>query len=162
MVEARIWVVSGAPVHFAFSKGDRVVEEKTISVFNFNRFLDQNKLMGSRCKKCGTLFLPPRSICIKCYKTEMDWVQMKGKGKLVTFTSINVGPTWMVEEGYDRKHPYCSGVVDLEEGVRIDARIEGVDGSKPETIKVGMPLTVEFLHRGEGDDMHTFLAFKPV
>jgi hypothetical protein len=51
--------------------------------------------------------------------------------------------------------------VALEEGVSIDARIEGVDASKPETIKIGTPLTVEFLHHGEGEDLETFLAFKP-
>ena len=67
----------------------------------------------------------------------------------------------MAEQGYNRSHPYCSGVVDLDEGVRIDARIEGVDASKPETIKIGMPLTVDFLHRGEGEAMQTYLAFKP-
>ena len=50
----------------------------------------------------------------------------------------------------------------LEEGTRAVARIEGVDGSKPETIKIGAPLQVEFLHRGEGDNLETFLAFKPL
>jgi len=90
----------------------------------------------------------------------MEWAELKGKGKLVTFTSINIGPPWMVEQGYDRTHPYCSGVVELEEGVKIDARIEGVDASKPETIKIGTPLTVDFLHWGEGEKLTTFLAFK--
>jgi uncharacterized OB-fold protein len=91
----------------------------------------------------------------------MGWVELKGKGKLATFTCIRVGPPWMVEQGYDRNHPYCSGVVELEEGVKIDARIEGVDATKPETIKIGMPLAVAYLHHGEGEKMETFLAFKP-
>ena len=91
----------------------------------------------------------------------MEWVDLKGKGKLVAFTCINVGPPWMIAQGYDRNHPYCSGVVELEEGVKIDARIEGVDTSKPETIKIGTPLTVDFLHRGEGENMTTYLAFRP-
>jgi uncharacterized OB-fold protein len=91
----------------------------------------------------------------------MEWAELKGKGKLAAFTCIYVGPPWMIKQGYDRKHPYCSGVVELEEEVKIDARIEGVDASKPETIKIGTPLTVTYLHRGEGEDMETFLAFKP-
>jgi len=53
-------------------------------------------------------------------------------------------------------------VVELDEGTRVDARIEGVDARNPETIKVGMPLHVDYLHRGEGDNLKTFLAFKPV
>jgi uncharacterized OB-fold protein len=92
----------------------------------------------------------------------MEWVELKNKGKLLAFTCVHVSPPWMMEQGYDRKHPYCSGVVELEEGVKIDARIEGVDASKPETIKIGMPLEIEFLHRGEGEEMRTFLAFKPL
>ncbi len=40
--------------------------------------------------------------------------------------------------------------------MRVVARIEGVDGSKPETIKIGTPLQVEFLHRGEGVNLTPF------
>jgi uncharacterized OB-fold protein len=128
---------------------------------SYERFLGQDRLMGSKCKKCGVLSLPPRSICINCYGSEMEWVEMKGKGKLAAFTCIAIGPPFMIAEGYDRKHPYVSGVVELEEGVKAVARIEGVDASKPETIKIGTPLKVEFLHRGEGDSSITFLAFRP-
>ncbi|MFC1981311.1 Zn-ribbon domain-containing OB-fold protein [Chloroflexota bacterium] len=138
------------------------MEERSISTLSFNKFLNENKLMGSKCKKCGTLYSPPRPICLSCRGDEMEWVELKGKGKLLTFTCIYVGPPWMCEQGYDRKHPYCSGVVGLEEGVNIDARIEGVDVDKPETIKIGIPLTVDFLHHGEGDQTETYLAFKPV
>jgi uncharacterized OB-fold protein len=68
----------------------------------------------------------------------------------------------MAKEGYDRKHPYVSGVVELEEGVKVVARIEGLDGSKPGTIKIGTSLKVEFLHRGTGGNLTTFLAFRPM
>ena len=136
------------------------MEERPISVLSFNKFLSEDKLMGCKCKKCNTLYLPPRHICFKCYSTDMEWVQMKGKGKILTFTSINIGPPWMLAKGFDRTHPYCSGVIGLEEGVRIDARITGVDATKPESIKVGTPVTVEFLHEGEGENTQTFLAFK--
>jgi len=137
------------------------MEERPFNDISYEQFLNEEKLMGSRCKKCGSLFVPPRSICIKCYANEMEWVEMKGKGKLAAFTCVAVGPPFMVEEGYDRKHPYVSGVVALEQGTRVVARIEGVDGNKPEAIKIGTPLQVEFLHRGEGDNLETFLAFKP-
>ena len=137
------------------------MEAKPFSDISYEQFLNEGKLMGSRCRKCGALSVPPRPICIKCYNSEMEWTELKGNGKLAAFTCIVVGLPFMVAEGYDRKHPYCAGVVELEEGTRVDARIEGVDATKPETIKIGMPLTVEFLHRGEGEKMRTFLAFKP-
>lgn len=138
------------------------MEERPFNDISYERFLSEDKLMGSRCQKCGALFVPPRTICIKCYANEMEWIETKGNGKLAAFTCIAIGPPFMIKEGYDRKHPYVSGIVELEEGARVVARIEGVDGRKPETIKIGTPLQVEFLHRGEPNNSKTFLAFKPL
>ena len=135
--------------------------ERPFNDTSYHQFLNEEKLMGSKCKRCGTLFAPPRPICIKCHGTDMQWVELKGKGKLAAFTCISVGPPFMVAEGYNRKRPYISGVVELDEGVRLDARIEELDGTKPETIEIRMPLTVKFLHRGESENMRTVLAFKP-
>jgi uncharacterized OB-fold protein len=92
----------------------------------------------------------------------MEWAEMSGRGRLAAFTCIAIGPPFMVEEGYGRRNPYCSGVVELEEGVRVVARIEEVDTNQPEKIRIGTPLKVEFLHRGEGENLRTFLAFRPL
>ena len=137
------------------------MEERLFNDISYERFLNEDKLMGSRCRKCGSLSVPPRSISVKCYQSEMEWVAIKGKGKLVAFTSIAIGPPFMIREGYDRKRPYVSGVIELEEGVKVVARIGGGDASKPETIRIGTPLQMEFLHRGEGADATTFIAFSP-
>jgi uncharacterized OB-fold protein len=138
------------------------MEERPFSDVSYEQFLNEEKIMGSRCKKCSALFLPPRPICVECHGNETEWVEMKGKGKLAAFTCIAVGLPIMIEEGYDRKHPYCSGVVELEEGVRVAARLEGIDCSKPESIRIGTPLIANFLHRGEGENLITFLTFRPL
>ncbi|PQP35344.1 transcriptional regulator [Desulfobacteraceae bacterium SEEP-SAG9] len=138
------------------------MEARPFSDISYEQFLDEDKLMGSKCNQCGAVFTPPRPICIQCHSSDMEWLEMQGRGKLAGFTCITVGPSFMIEEGYDRNNPYCVGVVELDEGTRVDARIEDVDASKPETIKVGMPLTVKFLHRGEGENLRTFLAFQPL
>jgi uncharacterized OB-fold protein len=91
----------------------------------------------------------------------MEWFESKGKGNLAAFTAITVGPPRMVELGYNRNNPYVSSVVELEEGCRVDARLEGVDPKKPEEIKIGMPVKVKFLREGEGENITTFLAFEP-
>jgi len=136
--------------------------DRPISDIAYNQFLQEEKLMGSKCEQCGTVYVPPRPICIECRKSDMQWIEMKGKGKLAAFTSISIGPSFMIEEGYNRKNPYCVGVIELDEGPRVDARIENVDASKPDDIKVGTPMTVKFLHRGEGIDKKTYLAFEPL
>ena len=138
------------------------MDERSFSDISYELYLSEEKLMGSRCSACNALYAPPRPICVKCYGSDMQWIEMKGEGRLSGFTCIAIGPPFMMAEGYDRMHPYCSGVVELEEGVRVDARIEGVDARHPESIKVGMPLKVKFLHRGEGKDINTYLAFEPI
>ena len=138
------------------------MEERPFSDVSYERFLEEDMLMGSRCKGCHALFAPPRPICIKCHGSEMEWVALKGVGKLAAFTCISVGPPFMIAEGYNRKNPYCSGVVALDEGPRVDARIEGVNPLKPDDIQVGTPLKVKFLHRGDGENSKTYLGFEPV
>ncbi len=131
-----------------------------LSTRAYDQFLNQRKLMGSKCKKCGAIYVPLRPICTKCQGDEMGLVEMKGKGKLIAYTVIAVGAPLMIEEGFDRENPYCSGIVELEEGVRIPARILGLDVKNPEKIKLGTPLTVEYQERGEGEEKKTFLAFR--
>ncbi|MBI5570366.1 MAG: Zn-ribbon domain-containing OB-fold protein [Desulfomonile tiedjei] len=137
------------------------MEARPFSDTSFDRFLDEEKLMGSRCDTCGALFVPPRPLCIACGGSEMEWVKMRGTGTLRAFTCIAVGPPAMRQEGYGRARPYCTGVVELDEGCRVVARIEDVNTNDPQTISIGMPVTVMFLHRGEGPDKTTYLAFKP-
>ncbi|MGD2127554.1 MAG: Zn-ribbon domain-containing OB-fold protein [Desulfobacteraceae bacterium] len=138
------------------------MDERPFSDISYNQFLNEEKLMGSRCKECGAHYVPPRSICIKCYNSEIEWIEMKGEGKLAAFTCITIAPPFMVAQGYDRKHPYVSGVVELDEGGRVDARIEGVDAADPESIKVGMRVKVKFLHREDTQIPETYLAFEPI
>ena len=135
--------------------------DRPFSDISYRQFLQEERLMGSRCKECGALFVPPRSICIHCFSADMEWVEMTGKGRLAAFTCISIGPPSMIAEGYNRKNPYCSGVIELDEGAKVDARIEGVDTLKPETIKVGMPMTVQFRHRDGAEGAKTYLAFEP-
>jgi uncharacterized OB-fold protein len=92
----------------------------------------------------------------------MEWVETGGEGQLVAFTCISIGPPAMIEEGYDRNNPYCSGAVELTEGPRVVAQIEGVDTLHPETIKIGTPVKAIFLRRGADEDRKTILGFAPV
>ena len=84
---------------------------------------------------------------------------MPAEGKLVAFTTIHIAPTAMIEAGYDRKNPYCAGIVELANGARISAQILGVHASQPESIAIGTPVRAVFVKRGEGESAKTFLAF---
>lgn len=127
----------------------------------YYQHLSEGKLMGSRCVDNGNLYVPPRAMCPKSYSTNMEWVEMTGKGKLRAFTVITVGPTAMVEAGYSIKNPYCAGIVELEEGPSVAGQILGVDVSNPASIKIGMSVKATFITRGEGENAKTYLGFEP-
>lgn len=128
----------------------------------FNTYLAEHKLMGSRCKVCGAVYLPPRPLCPESHTTDMEWFELSGKGRLVSFTSISIGPAFMLQSGFDRNNPYVTGVVETEEGAQIAAVIVGVDAKNPETIKIGSLVQVEFLELGPEGAKKTVLAFRVV
>ena len=128
---------------------------------SYEQFLGEEKIMGTRCRKCGALALPPRPLCVSCFGTELEWFRFEGAGKLAAFTSTMVAPTFMAKEGFNKNNPYVVGVVELEEGAKIVGRITGVNAKKPEEIKVGTPMKAEFIHRGPDPEKKTYLAFRP-
>ncbi len=72
-----------------------------------------------------------------------------------------VGTHRLAARGRGFVHLRPRGVVELEGGVRTAARIEGVEAAKPESIKLGIPVSAVYLHRGEGEEKRTYVAFKP-
>lgn len=136
------------------------MDSRPFNDHSYEQFLQEEKIMGSRCSRCGALALPPRPICGTCLGSELEWVGFRGMGRLAAFTSIVVAPPFMAKEGFSKKNPYVVGVVELEENVKIVARITGVDAKKPEEIKVGTPLRAEFIHSGQGPGGKTHLAFR--
>jgi hypothetical protein len=135
--------------------------ERAFNDQSYEQFLQEELIMGTKCKKCGALSLPPRPLCISCFSQEQEWVQLRGAGKLAAFTSIVVAPPTMAKEGFNRNNPYIVGVVELEEGPKMVVRIVGLDAKKPDEIKVGSPLKAEFVHTGEAPNQKTYVAFKP-
>lgn len=127
----------------------------------YSKFLAEHKLMGTRSRTDGRIYFPPRPIAPDTRHEDMEWVELSGRGKLVAFTIVYVGTSAMIAAGYDRKNPYCVGVVELMEGPKISAQILGVDVTHPEQIKIGMPLQAKFIERGEGEAKKTLLVFEP-
>ena len=138
------------------------MEDRPFSDTAFEKYLSEEKLMGSRCAQCSALYVPPRPICTKCRGDSLAWEEMSGSGKLAAFTCISIGPSFMIAEGYNRSNPYCSGVVELDEGPRVDARIEGVDAKNPDAIRIGTPVRMKFIHGQRQGLPITYLAFEPV
>ncbi len=126
----------------------------------FNQSLAEGKIMGTRCRACGALHLPPRPICPACLKADVEWLEFGKGGCLLAYSVIFVATTAMIAEGFGRTNPYCTGIVKMEEGPAISAQILGVDVTHPEQITIGMPLSAVFIDCGEGEFRKTRLAFE--
>ena len=113
-----------------------MTEIHPFTIESFYKFVSERKLMAAKCSKCGTLLLPPRPVCTKCLSTDFKWVELKGKGKLLSYTVIHVSPMQ-----FQSMAPYTVGIVELEDGPHLPGMVRDVE---PEKIRVGMDLIVDF------------------
>jgi len=113
-----------------FGKVNFVKEAK---IHDFIRFLENGKIAATRCKKCKKLHFPPRADCESCMSDEMEWVTLRDKCKLITYTSVHFAPPRF---RYDC--PYLLALAQFEEGLRVFAPLS--KEIKEEEIKIGMDL----------------------
>ncbi len=113
-----------------------MAETRPFTIESFYQFAAEKKLMAAKCQKCGALLLPPRPMCTECFSTRFKWIELKKRGKLLTYTVIYIPPVQ-----FQSSAPYASGIIELEKGPRLPGVIRGVD---PEKIKIGMELKVDF------------------
>lgn len=124
------------PPRFTFSGGNKMSEQTAFTIEQFYKHINQGKLMGGKCKKCGKIHLPPRILCDKCFSKEFEWIQIPPKGKLLTYTIIHVAPPQ-----FQSMAPYAVGIIQLENGLKIPGMIKNIT---PEQIKIGMELVIVF------------------
>ena len=87
--------------------------------------LTKGKLLGLKCNSCGKITVPPKMACQECGETDLEIVEMNKKGKIVTFTKVNVAP-----EGRENEIPYIIALVQLEEGPWIMGNLIDIDPEK--------------------------------
>jgi len=114
-------------------------------------------LSGSKCKKCGAIFLGERSTCSSCAsRNEMDEIALSNLGELYVYSIV-----FRSFPGVEV--PYVSAIVDLEGGGTVKGNLIGIDPD-PEKIKMGMPVEVVYEKAprkdAEGNEYLTYY-FKP-
>lgn len=91
----------------------------------YNLSLKKNKLLGLKCNTCGNITCPPKMTCQECASTDLDVVQLKGRGIIKTFTTSNVAA-----EGRECEAPYTIVMVELEEGPWIMGNLIDINPRK--------------------------------
>jgi len=88
-----------------------------------NRFfwdgVREGRLRIQRCASCATLRHPPGPMCPRCHSLEWDTVESRGRGTVYSWV-LSHHPTEPDAE------PRIVVLVDLEEGVRLVANLQGL------------------------------------
>jgi len=114
----------------------KMSDQAPFTIEQFYRHINQQRLLGGKCLKCGKVHLPPRPLCDNCHSKEFEWVDLPSRGKLVTYTVIHIAP-----KQFESMAPYPVGIIQLAEGLRIPGMISGVAADQ---IKIGMELKLDF------------------
>ena len=112
------------------------------------RFFDElreRRLATTRCRACGSLWLPPRAWCPGCLSEGLEWVALSGRGRLVAFSTQELGARFSA--------PDVIGLVNLDEGVRILSHIAG----RYEDLSIGDAVAVDFVEPEPGLVLHRFV-----
>ncbi len=120
----------------------------------FKEMRDAKRIMGTRCRQCSRVIVPPRLFCEECFTDDMEWVEVEPKGKLVTF-----GESYFSTDGKRLDEPWILGIV----------RLDGSDGglihfikeARAEDLHIGMPMEIVFKEERTGDILD-ILYFRPV
>lgn len=115
-----------------FSKFGTVTFTATTKVNDFIDHLEKGRIVGSKCRDCGLVFFPPRADCYQCLASNMEWFEVTGSGKLVTYSKLEYAPV-----GFENDLPYAIAVLDYGD-YKVFGRIAG--DLPDDKIQVGMEM----------------------
>lgn len=127
----------------SFAKFGKIGFISETKVADFVKFLEEGKIMATKCTKCGKLYFPPRADCPEDLSTEMTWQQINGKCKLLTYTTAYFAPT-----GFEDMLPYTIALAECDENLRVYALLS--KDIKENEIKIGMELQLSPLKLPDG------------
>jgi uncharacterized OB-fold protein len=85
----------------------------------YQEALAKGELLIQQCQSCQALIMYPRHRCPVCQSAELGWLPAEGTGVLQSYTVQRVG----APSGFEQDLPFAIGVVRLEEGVQLLARL---------------------------------------
>lgn len=82
------------------------------------------RLLGSQCGACGEVSLGTNAVCLNCGSTEISSLPLSQEGTLWTYTIVRHKPPGDYR-GAEPFVPFGLGLVELPEGIRVMAPLEG-------------------------------------
>jgi uncharacterized OB-fold protein len=118
-------------------------------------------LLGSECRRCGTVTFPRQGACPRCTSTDVGERRLARRGTLWTWTVQRFrpkSPPYAGDEEADEFEPYGVGYVELPGEVRVEARLTEAD---PGRLRIGMEMELTLMPAPGREDEVTY-AFRPV
>jgi uncharacterized OB-fold protein len=130
--------------------GDQVHITTSSATEPFWQAARDSRLVAPRCGSCGQFRLPPTPFCPRCQSTEVDWVQLSGRGTVYSFAVVHGFPGLP-------DITLVPVVVELPDapGARLVSNVVDVD---PAEVYIGMPLEVVFSPIADGWQLPLFRA----
>lgn len=97
------------------------------------------KLMLPRCVTCNKVHFHPRAVCPHCQSDTLEWIEASGEGYIHTYAVQH-----RAFGGWADEVPFVTAFIDIKEGDRMLTVLRGVDPTKPEDIKIGAKVKIEF------------------
>jgi len=108
-------------------------------VQKFYNWLDEDKIMGRKCVRCGAVEFPPVILCNACSGTELEWVEISGKAEMFSFVMPG---TATAKPEFGDLMPYCFACVRLEEGAEVNAVVRGVTRKNKQELMDNLPVPI--------------------
>ena len=103
---------------------------------DFQQHLANGELHVQLCNSCGHRQMYPRQRCLACYSKDLGWSQVSGKATLLSYTVVRAAaPTAFAEDV-----PYALGVVKLNEGPQLLARLAPGDDGDFSAYRCDLPI----------------------
>lgn len=131
-----------------FKKFGTVSFTSISKVNDFVNYLEDGKVMYTRCKDCGLVFFPPRADCYQCLTSNMEWLEVSGKGKLLSYSKLEYAPV-----GFGDDLPYSIALLDYG-NYKVFGRI--ARDIPDEEIEVGMDMKTEVNNLPNGQLNYVF------
>ena len=110
--------------------------EKVVATYYEN--LEEGKILGRKCPKCGNVEFPPVYACNACGSYGAEWYEISGKAKL---HSIVMPAPLSSKPEYKNLGKYAYGEVELEEGSRLNAVVRGINKKKRSELAGKLPVS---------------------
>ena len=122
----------------------------------FKEIKENARIMGTRCKKCGLVYVPPRLFCERCFEKLDEWVKVSKKGKIHTYSVAYIDV-----DGTKLKKPIIWAMVKIDKV--HGGLVHKLSEVNPEKVKIGMHVEAVFKEKKERiGSMLDIKYFKPV